>query len=1051
MLPHQEEELRALLVRTGQAVLAMENAASALATSAGVQAPERLGDVDRAVRTAELMLRVNAPTEAALLISSEWNAPNPAAEELVQRVEAFQATRARLARMFHETALEGANWRELDELATLSTRFFRLLSARYRALRRELGALYAGEPPKPARMVADLSALIEHQQVRDAIRGEPRGRALFGSRWKADRSDCPALREFAEWIVAFRHELLARSLTDRAIEVAAQRVDPASIRDSIQQLRAQAVVLRDSVRAALADVQISEQAAFGADLDSVLFSTIRETALRWQEQTSTLFRWSQFNAARAALRATIANPVEPYLLDDRLDAPQLLPFFRASLAESLLRVAFEERPPIGHFVGELHEKKIARFRELDGGLVPLNRARLSLRLHRSRPQISGGASPNSEVGILLGEIHRRRGHMAIRKLLTRAGGVIQRIKPCFLMSPLSIAQFLDPRSARFDLIVFDEASQVRPEDALGALLRGSQLVVMGDAKQLPPTSFFDRLAADDATTDDDETASVRDVESILEQCARSYPTKTLEWHYRSRHESLIAMSNLLFYESRLRIYPSPIDWADAVGLHFVHVPRGVYDRGGTGTNRVEAQVVAAAALEHFRRHPGKSLGVGTLNIQQQQAIQEAIEVQLRAHPDMEEHFRRDRVEPFFVKNLETIQGDERDAILISLGFGRDDSGKLSLNFGPINKEGGERRLNVLISRAREKCVVYSNFRAGDLSLEGTASKGVFALRAFLEYAETRRLTPADADEDESVVTLESAIADVLRANGYDVRHRVGRDQSRVDVAVVDPRQAGRYLLGVLCDGPNYHLGRVARDRDRLRAQILENLGWTLHRVWATDWYRNRAEAVARLLGAVSAAQTAAPPAGGVEADLVPNLVIETVDVPLTVVDEALSYEMCRSLRIPVAGELHEVAEDALAIAVEDIVSVEGPVHLDEVVRRIRTIWGLQRAGNRIRSAIDRAIDVATRNRIVVREDDFLRIPGTPVRVRRRNGDPPARIDLIADSEIAEAVSEVLRSQFATPREELIDAAARRLGIQVTTAPVEARVAAVLDRGPAPYT
>ena len=760
-----------------------------------------------------------------------------------------------------------------------------------------------------------------------------------------------------------------------------------------------------------------------------------------------LFRWTQFNGARETLRGTAAAALEPYVLKDAIDTDRLLAFWSLAVAESLLRVAFAERPTLGHFIGELHEKKIARFRELDGGLVAILRARLSRRLHSLRPQLSGGVSPNSEAGILLGEIHRKRGHMAIRKLLTKAGGLIRRIKPCFLMSPLSIAQFLDPRNAAFDLIVFDEASQVRPEDALGAFLRGAQIVVMGDDKQLPPTSFFDHLAAGDEASEEDESAAMADVESILHQCARSFPTKTLQWHYRSRHESLIAISNLYFYDNKLRIYPSPIDGSDALGLHFVHVPRSAYDIGKTRTNRVEAQVVAAAALEHFRRSPDKSLGIGTFNIQQQQAIQEELELQLRAHPEMEPAIAAAR-EPLFVKNLETIQGDERDAILISLGYGRDAGGKLSLNFGPINKEGGERRLNVLISRARERCVVFANFTAQDLVLDPTNARGLFALKAFLEFAQTRRLTIPDAVDDEETSAFEDAVASVLEHNGFIVRRRVGYAGFRVDLAVVDPSEPGRYLLGIECDGRKYCEARVARDRDRLRQQMLEQLGWSIHRVWSTDWYRDHAETIARLLQAVEAAKCA-PRVQPVVVS-VPMVVEEEtalVAEEATVVappDDIAAYEICRELRIPISEELHLVAPELLAAAVEDVVRVEGPVHVDEVVRRIRTIWGLQRAGNRIREVIERGVQIAVRMQRVARDGEFLHVPQAPVLVRRRNGDPPARVEWIADAELAEAMQLVLRSEFATPREELIDAAARRVGIQATSSAVASRLSAIID-------
>ena len=1036
MVPQDEQEVRSRLASASDATRAAMDAGAALARASGVQEPLRLAEVARGTRVAEVMAGAGAPTEKALLLSSEWNAANPAAAELIERIEAVQRERSSLARTFREDAIEPGIAADLHEFGTLAARFFRVFSGRYRALRRQLASLYIGAAPKPRQMIADLSRLAEHQGVRDALRGDPRGRGFYGARWLADRSDCAALRRFAEWIVVFRRELLAQALTSNAIDIASARVDPEAIRSRIDELNGASARCRDAIRALTEELcveEVSEETPFTA-----LIAQIEQ----WRQQLPSLFRWTQFNAARATLRNTAAAALEAYVLNDAIDADRLIPFFRLALAESLLRSAFADRPALGHFIGELHEQKIARFRELDAGLVPIQRARLSRRLHASRPQLGGGASPNSEAGILLGEIHRKRGHMPIRKLLAKAGGVIQRIKPCFLMSPLSIAQFLDPRTARFDLIVFDEASQVRPEDALGAFLRGSQIVVMGDDKQLPPTSFFDHLAAGDEAQGEDEAAAMTDVESILHQCARSFPTKTLQWHYRSRHESLIAISNLYFYENELRIYPSPIDRSGELGLHFMHVSRSVYDAGKSRTNRVEAQVVAAAALDHFRRSPNKTLGIGTFNIQQQQAIQEELELQLLAHPEMEAVIAGAR-EPLFVKNLETIQGDERDTILISLGYGRDASGKLSLNFGPINREGGERRLNVLISRARERCVVFANFTAQELALDTSNAKGLFALKAFLEFAQTRRLTTQDAIDDEESSAFEDAVAQLLEQQGHVVRRRVGCAGFRVDLAIVDSAEEGRYLLGIECDGPKYYHARVARDRDRLRQQMLEQLGWSIHRVWSTDWYRDREETIARLLQAIEIAKTAPKPITSGAADFSPPAVEEgIVDVVRT--GEVADYEICRELRIPANEELHLVAPELLAAAVEDVVRVEGPVHIDEVIRRIRTIWGLQRAGNRIREAIAQGVQIAIVKQVIARDGEFLHVPHAAVLVRRRNGDPPARVELISDAEFAEAFQLVLRSEFATPREELIDAAARRVGIQLTSNGVESRLAAIIE-------
>ena len=418
------------------------------------------------------------------------------------------------------------------------------------------------------------------------------------------------------------------------------------------------------------------------------------------------------------------------------------------------------------------------------------------------------------------------------------------------MSPLSVAQYLDPSTTKFDVIIFDEASQVKPEDAIGALLRGNQAVVMGDSRQLPPTNFFDHIT-EVLDPDLDDDSDYKDMESILNMCKRSFPSKSLLWHYRSRHESLIAVSNREFYDNRLYVYPSPMHDSENLGLKFVHLPDTIYDRGKT---RYKSWRGACSCeklfLEHYRRFPSKSIGVGTFNTKQQQAIREQIDLLLRQNPEIEQYFTNEKGENFFVKNIETIQGDERDIIFISIGFGFDSNHKLSRSFGALNQEGGERRLNVLISRAREKCIVFSNFTAKDLNIDGSASRGLEALKTFLEYAETKNFISISGPSEDSDSPFEDSVYEFLRDNGYEVHKQVGCAGYRIDLAIVDQRNRGCYLIGIECDGAQYHSSPVARDRDRLRQQRLEELGWKIYRIWSTDWYRHPVKSGKKLLEAI---------------------------------------------------------------------------------------------------------------------------------------------------------------------------------------------------------
>ena len=664
------------------------------------------------------------------------------------------------------------------------------------------------------------------------------------------------------------------------------------------------------------------------------------------------------------------------------------------------------------------------------------------------------SSHNSELGILQSEFNRKRRRMPIRKLLSSSGGLIQTIKPCFLMSPLSIAQFINPQSVStmfFDVVIFDEASQVRPEDALGAILRGKQLVVMGDTKQLPPTAFFDLMIqpSDDA---DYEMDALVDMESILHLCKRSFETKILRWHYRSRHESLIAVSNQEFYDNYLFIYPSPNHDSKVLGLQFRYLEDAVYDRGVSSVNMKEAKAVVEAAFQHYKEHGHhKSLGIGTFNMRQQQAILEVVEVELKRNPGMEEYFSSTKEEHFFVKNLETIQGDERDVILISVGFGFDNDHKLNQNFGPLNKEGGERRLNVLITRAKEKCVVFSNFKYSDLRVDQGSPFGLRALKVFLEYAETRQLVSINTRREEFDSPFEESVYELLTDFGYEIHKQVGCAGYRIDLAVVNPRSPGKYLIGIECDGATYHSSPVARDRDRLRQQVLEGLGWQIYRIWSTEWYHNRQGSIERLLKSIEESKNPKTIIKEMEEDKELELVDINESVgsdansePMSLEDSLPRYEICDSLETTKNCELHEKNPYELSQAIIRIVDIESPIHFKEVVKRIRIYWGLKKAGKRIQDHILQSALLAQESGSIDIRNDFLYSKTNEVRVRMRTKDFPANIDLICDDEIDCAIKMVIEKQFATTPDDLVLKVSRLFGFKSTSKKTSQKISNVLN-------
>ncbi len=456
-----------------------------------------------------------------------------------------------------------------------------------------------------------------------------------------------------------------------------------------------------------------------------------------------------------------------------------------------------------------------------------------------RPNTNVGA-----VGLIDHEGQKKRRHMPVRTLISRAADAIQAVKPCFMMSPLSVSQFLPP-DVKFDMVIFDEASQVKPADAVNCVYRGEQLIVAGDQKQLPPTTFFETVSLDGG--DEYEEGQLDEFESVLDLAkAGGMESLPLRWHYRSQHESLITYSNYSFYDGRLITFPGALTEASDVGLGLYFV-RGVYRRGGARDNPTEADQVVDRVLFHAEQHPHLTLGVVAFSEAQASTIEYFLDVRRRDRPDLDDFFSDDRLTGFFVKNLENVQGDERDIMIFSIGYGPDELGRVTMNFGPLNRAGGERRLNVAITRARRRVEVVTSLRAGDF--QPTTSDGPRHLGRYLDFIE-RGMTALAIDLSESDRDAESPFEEevlrVIRSWGFNAHPQVGVADYRIDVAVADPSKPGRFILGIECDGAMYHSSKVARDRDRIRQEVLEGLDWTIHRIWGPAWYRNRPNEEERL-------------------------------------------------------------------------------------------------------------------------------------------------------------------------------------------------------------
>jgi very-short-patch-repair endonuclease len=558
--------------------------------------------------------------------------------------------------------------------------------------------------------------------------------------------------------------------------------------------------------------------------------------------------WIDLRNASEKLKGVGLQCLVEGALKSGLPVEEMLHGFEFLFCDSMIRILFDGNPHLWKMTGINQEETRRRFVELDNSVIALNQLEIAYRA--SRKPIPQGLRGNvvketTELALIHHEINKQKQHIPIRQLLLRAGQAIQALKPCFMMSPMSVAQFLAPGNLHFDLVVMDEASQLRPEDALGAIARGTQLVVVGDPKQLPPTSFFQRTLDDEQ--DDEEKTIAAEGESILDIALGRYqPVRRLRWHYRSQHHSLIAFSNQEFYGGDLVVFPSAYHDHPDLGVKFVAV-EGIYENR---RNALEAQRVVDAILEHIALHPDDSLGVVTMNFEQRELIEELLDARL-AHDSFSKVWmegREETHEPFFIKNLENVQGDERDVIFISVTYGKDAQGNLFQRFAGVNSKTGQRRLNVLITRAKKRTVVFSSIDGDQIQVTPSTPWGVKALKGYLDYAKKGissqpELSPGAEPANEH----EAAIGYVLQEYGYDVVPQVGVSGYFIDLAVRHPSKPGTFLLGIEFDGKSYHSGRSARDRDRLRQMTLEKQGWKIHRIWSTDWFKNREAEVDRLL------------------------------------------------------------------------------------------------------------------------------------------------------------------------------------------------------------
>lgn len=660
---------------------------------------------------------------------------------------------------------------------------------------------------------------------------------------------------------------IATELKQSLSRIAATPDDLVTVKSAVRRLVVDANELLDpdgavaaatgTVEAALADYR--EELARFADLcalsepENQSLAQIRATCTSITANETRLRNWCAWRRVRTEAIHLNLEPLVTAIENGTLAEDAIDSAYLAGYAKWFAAQMIDREPVLRDFISAEHMDSIEEFRTLDDRVAELSieYARTAL---ANRLPAKESVGKKDGYGVLKHELQKKRQHKPLRQLIDEMGDAFGLLAPCMLMSPLSIAQYLPVDLEMFDLVIFDEASQIAPWDAVGSIARGKQVVIAGDPRQMPPTNFFQRGTADSAF--DDNVGG--DLESILDEClAVGIPPHSLSWHYRSRHESLIAFSNHRYYGGKLITFPASETRESAVSWRRVD---GIYAKGKGRTNQAEAKAIVAETVARLLdpdfTDSEQTIGIITLNADQQALIEDLLDAARREHPEIEPHFDEDLAEPVFVKNLETVQGDERDVIFLGIGYGPTEPGAqtMSMNFGPLNRNGGERRLNVAVTRSRKEMLVFTSFDPSLIDLNRTSARAVRDLKHFLEFADRGPRALGEAVQG-SVGGYESpfeeAVAQRLQESGWEVVPQVGVSRFRIDLGIVHPDRPGDFLVGVECDGATYHSAATARDRDKVRAAVLEGLGWTLLRVWSTDWFVDPQGELERLNAAMS--------------------------------------------------------------------------------------------------------------------------------------------------------------------------------------------------------
>lgn len=729
------------------------------------------------------------------------------------------------------------------------------------------------------------------------------------------------------------------------------------------------------------------------------------------------------------------------------DSENIADYFNYTVHASIAQRIISQHESLSLFNVGLFESKIEQYKKIAKDFQNLTIQELRVKLAAQLPNTTAEAMQSSEIGILQRAIKNRGRGLSIRKLFDQIPALLPRIAPCMLMSPISVAQYFDVNTKHFDILIFDEASQLPTCEAVSALARAKQAIIVGDPKQMPPTSFFSTISLDE------ENMDVEDLESILDDClSLSVPSKYLLRHYRSKHESLIAFSNVNYYENKLLTFPSSDDLNRKV-IH--HQVKGSYDKGKTRTNKFEADEIVHYIKTHYYDSQKRKLSVGvvTFSQTQQNLIEDKLQKLFMSEPKLEE-FANESNEPLFIKNLENVQGDERDIILFSVCYAPDEEGKMSMNFGPLNRDGGWRRLNVAVTRARYEMHIFVTLQTDQIDLSRTSAEGVAGLKAFLQFAEKGHLSvrPEDVQEAFNKQHLSASISKKLQAKGLEVKCNIGTSGFKVDIGIVHPDKPQHYILGILVDGYYYYNARTTNDREMVMPSVLKALGWNIHRIWTIDWYENSYKIIDTIIEKVKQLQT--QPEVKEEAVLGP-IVEPAYDQIKAMPEEVLLINIATKQNpykaqnlMPIFNANSETIyefqnRNTIKQQIQLLVDTEAPISKNLLYKKVLQAWNTSRAGARL----DKHLEGIIKEMNILwtkHHQPFYWSKDATLDYYRNNDIEKRNMEDIAPEEVLVALQEVVSNNLSIEEAELLRYLARTFGFAKVGKQIDTILHYVLD-------